>query len=92
MNIRLYTLFAESGALPLNPTYFFALTQRSKQKKSRLRLPLSKNLRSLAQIVQTRPDGIRRDSNRTILNRQLHLFFGSSDDVARLIKLHEINQ
>jgi len=32
--------------LPPNPTYFFALMQKSKQKKSRLRPLRSKNYRS----------------------------------------------
>jgi hypothetical protein len=36
-------LFIPTGALPLNPTYFFVLTQKSKQKKSRLCPLHSKN-------------------------------------------------
>jgi hypothetical protein len=35
-------------------------------------------------IVQTHPDEIRRGSNRTILNRQFRLFFGSPNKVSPL--------
>ena len=39
------------GALPQNPNYFFVLTQKSNQKRSRLSPPRAKNLRSTASRV-----------------------------------------
>jgi hypothetical protein len=41
-NLQLST-FHFAGALPLSPTNFFVLTQKSRQKKSRLRPYRSKN-------------------------------------------------
>ena len=61
----------------------FVLTQKSKQKKSRLRPLISKNRRDKGGI---RPNSLHRCAlelkQRTILNRLSHWFFGLSDDVS----------
>jgi hypothetical protein len=69
-----------------NPTSFFGLNQKTKQKSSRLRPFRSKNLRSLAKIVQTRSFVAQTG---TIFKRQLHLFFGSSDEVNPCLRAYK---
>jgi len=62
-----------------NPTSFFFLIKKTKQKKSRLRPLHSKNLRLTTEILQTPPSG----RQTGVFLRRLHLFFGLADEVAR---------
>ena len=73
--------YFNTGLAP-RPTHFFALTQKSKQKKSRLRPLHSKNQRSKGLNRPNSPPQIAETQTRTILNRFSHLFFGSLDEVS----------
>ncbi len=59
-----------------NPTYFFVLTQKSMQKKSRLRPPRTKKLRLAAKKSELALAPLSASNSRFFL-RRLRLFFGS---------------